>query len=71
MTSDLTPQSERRAGGEGVISEAALVQRRLWGTEPQVWAELAEPNNRPLFEAVLGAACVSAGTRVLTPAPGP
>jgi SAM-dependent methyltransferase len=48
-----------------VISEAATVQRRLWGTDPQAWAELAEAHNRPLFEAVLNAADVRAGTRVL------
>jgi len=36
-----------------MISAAAEVQRRLWGTGPRVWAELAESHNRPLFEAVL------------------
>jgi SAM-dependent methyltransferase len=44
---------------------AAAVQRRLWGTDPQAWAELAEAHNRPLFEAVLDAAGVGPGTRVL------
>ncbi|HEY1590262.1 MAG TPA: methyltransferase domain-containing protein [Solirubrobacteraceae bacterium] len=48
-----------------MISEAARVQRRLWGTDPRAWAELAEAHNRPLFQAVLDAAGVSAGTRVL------
>jgi SAM-dependent methyltransferase len=48
-----------------VITEAAAVQRRLWGTDPRAWAELAEAHNRPLFEAVLDAAAVTAGTRVL------
>jgi SAM-dependent methyltransferase len=48
-----------------VISEAARVQRRLWGTDPRAWAELAEAHNRPLFDAVLDAAGVGAGTRVL------
>ena len=38
------------------LSPAAEVQRRLWGTDPQAWAELAEAHNRPLFEAVLDAA---------------
>jgi SAM-dependent methyltransferase len=47
------------------ISPAALVQRRLWGTDPQAWAELAEAHNRPLFEAVLDAAGVGAGTSLL------
>jgi SAM-dependent methyltransferase len=44
---------------------AAAVQRRLWGTDPRAWADLAEAHNRPLFEAVLDAANVGAGTRVL------
>jgi SAM-dependent methyltransferase len=48
-----------------VITEAAAVQRRLWGTDPRAWAELAEAHNRPLFEAVLDAARVGAGTRLL------
>src|SRR4051812_32197074 len=43
----------------------AAVQRRLWGTDPRAWADLAEAHNRPLFEAVLDAAGVTAGTRVL------
>jgi SAM-dependent methyltransferase len=43
----------------------AEVQRRLWGTDPRAWAELAEAHNRPLFEAVLDAAGVTAATRVL------
>jgi len=34
-----------------MISAAAEVQRRLWGTDPQAWADLAESHNRPLFEA--------------------
>jgi len=37
-----------------MISAAAATQRRLWGTDPQAWADLAEAHNRPLFEAVLG-----------------
>jgi SAM-dependent methyltransferase len=48
-----------------VISAAAEVQRRLWGTDPRAWADLAEAHNRPLFEAVLDAAGVGQGTRVL------
>ena len=43
----------------------AAVQRRLWGTDPRAWADLAEAHNRPLFEAVLDAAGVGRGTRVL------
>jgi len=47
------------------VSAAAEVQRRLWGTDPRAWADLAEPHNQPLFEAVLDAAEVSQGTRLL------
>ena len=47
------------------ISAAAQVQRRLWGTDPRAWAELAEAHNRPLFEAVLDAAKVGPSTRLL------
>jgi SAM-dependent methyltransferase len=43
----------------------ALLQRRLWGSDPVGWALFAEPHNVPLFEAVLDAAHVRAGTRVL------
>jgi SAM-dependent methyltransferase len=48
-----------------VLSAAAQVQRRLWGTDPQAWAELAEAHNQPLFSAVLDAARVGPGTSVL------
>jgi SAM-dependent methyltransferase len=47
------------------ISAAAAVQRRHWGTDPEAWATLSEPHNRPLFEAVLDAAAVGSGTRLL------
>jgi SAM-dependent methyltransferase len=47
------------------MNAAAEVQRRLWGTDARGWADLAEPHNRPLFEAVLDAAGVGEGTRVL------
>ena len=47
------------------LSAAAQVQRRLWGTDPRAWADLAEAHNQPLFEAVLDAAEVSPGTRLL------
>lgn len=47
------------------ISPAAEVQRRLWGTDPQAWADLAESHNQPLFEAVLDAAHAGRGTRLL------
>jgi SAM-dependent methyltransferase len=48
-----------------MISAAAEVQRRLWGTDPRAWAELAESHNRPLFDAVLDAAAVDPGMAVL------
>ena len=54
-----------RAGDRPRITAAARVQRRLWGTDPQAWADLAEAHNRPLFEAVLDAARVGDGTRLL------
>ena len=47
------------------VTAGAAVQRRLWGTDPRAWADLAEAHNRPLFEAVLDAAGVGRGTRVL------
>jgi SAM-dependent methyltransferase len=59
------PASDAGAGRAPAISAAAEVQRRLWGTDPQAWAELAESHNRPLFEAVLDAAGVGPGTSVL------
>jgi SAM-dependent methyltransferase len=48
-----------------MISEAARVQQRLWGTDPDAWATHAEAHNRPLFEAVLDAAAAGPGSRVL------
>ncbi len=51
--------------GQPRISAAAQVQRRLWGTDPQAWADLAEAHNQPLFEAVLDAAAACPGTRLL------
>src|SRR5580692_8751943 len=51
--------------GGSAISAAAEVQRRLWGTDPRAWADLAEAHNRPLFEAVLDAAGAGQGTRLL------
>jgi len=47
------------------LSAAAQVQRRLWGTDPRAWADLAEAHNQPLFEAVLEAAKVTSGTELL------
>jgi SAM-dependent methyltransferase len=64
-TAGMTPETGVVAPGTAAISAAAAVQRRLWGTDPGAWAELAEAHNRPLFEAVLDAAGVGRGTRVL------
>jgi FAD/FMN-containing dehydrogenase/SAM-dependent methyltransferase len=47
------------------VTAAAQVQRHLWGTNPRAWAELAEAHNQLLFEAVLHAAGVGPGTRLL------
>jgi SAM-dependent methyltransferase len=53
------------SNGPAAPSAAAQVQRRLWGTDPRAWADLAEAHNQSLFEAVLDAAGVKEGTRVL------
>ncbi len=47
------------------VSDAALLQRRLWDADPEGWSLYSEPHNRPLFEAVLDAALVGSGTRLL------
>jgi SAM-dependent methyltransferase len=47
------------------LSEAALLQRRLWDADPEGWALYSEPHNVPLFRAVLDAAHVASGTRLL------
>src|SRR3984885_11680352 len=49
----------------GPLTEAARVQQQLWGSDPTGWARFAEPHTRPLFEAVLAATGVTAGTRLL------
>jgi SAM-dependent methyltransferase len=47
------------------LSEHAREQGRLWGTDPAGWARYGEPHNEPLFLAVLDAAAVGDGTRLL------
>jgi SAM-dependent methyltransferase len=47
------------------LSAAALLQQRLWSADPEGWALYSEPHNLPLFEAVLDAARVGAGSRLL------
>ncbi len=41
----------------------AKVQGELWGNAPQGWAEIQEPNHRPLWEAMMDATGVKSGTR--------
>lgn len=40
-------------------------QGELWSAAPQGWADVQEPQHRPLWEAMLDAADVGPGTRVL------
>jgi SAM-dependent methyltransferase len=47
------------------LSDSALLQQRLWSADPEAWALFSEPHNRPLFDAVLRAAGVTDGTRLL------
>jgi SAM-dependent methyltransferase len=44
---------------------SAKVQGDLWGQAPLDWANLQEPKHIPLFEAMLDAARVGEGTRLL------
>ncbi|WP_314504630.1 methyltransferase domain-containing protein [uncultured Microbacterium sp.] len=48
-----------------VFSEAARVQQRLWSSDSEGWALFSEPHTRPLFEAVLAAAGLAPGDRLL------
>ena len=45
--------------------KSATRQGRLWGAAAQDWAELQEPMALPLWEAMLDAAAVGPGTRLL------
>ncbi|CAN5344088.1 class I SAM-dependent methyltransferase [soil metagenome] len=47
------------------LSASARTQQRLWGVDPEGWALFSEPHNRPLFDAVLDAAAVGTGSRLL------
>ena len=49
----------------GPLTPAAQLQQRLWDADSEGWAELAEPHNEPLFAALLDAAAVRPGTRLL------
>jgi SAM-dependent methyltransferase len=46
-------------------TDAALAQARLWGGRPRDWAELAEPENVPLFTAVLDRLGIDGATALL------
>ncbi len=45
--------------------EILAAQRLLWGTAPRDWAELAEPENLPLYERMLDVGGVDQGTTLL------
>ncbi len=51
-------------------AEILAGQRALWGTAPRDWAELAERENTPLYERMLGVADVGAGIMLLDVACG-
>jgi SAM-dependent methyltransferase len=57
--------SSTRFSDDAELSEHARAQQALWGTDPDGWAEVAEPLNRPLFGAMLDATGVGAGTHLL------
>lgn len=44
---------------------SAQQQSELWGQEARNWVKLTEPNHAPLFRAMLDAANVNTGTRLL------
>ena len=46
-------------------AEVLAEQRSLWGTAPRDWAQLAEPENLPLYERMLAAGDVGEGTALL------
>jgi SAM-dependent methyltransferase len=53
------------APGTRVISAAAAVQRRLCGTDPQAWADLAEAHNQAVLDAAgVGRGAVPSGLDV-------
>ena len=49
----------------GPLSPAVQVQQGLWGSDPDGWAQFAEPHNEPLFTAILDATGTGPGTRLL------
>jgi SAM-dependent methyltransferase len=51
-------------------TDALAEQRALWSTAPRDWAEIAEPQNEPLFTRLLDATGTGSGTRLLDVACG-
>ncbi len=49
------------------MSDRAVLdeQRELWGSNPRDWADIAEPQNHPLFDELLDLTNVGPGTRLL------
>jgi SAM-dependent methyltransferase len=45
--------------------EQIAEQRELWSSSPRDWADIAEPQNRGLFEKLLDVTMVGSGTRLL------
>jgi SAM-dependent methyltransferase len=52
------------------MSDVLAEQRALWSAAPRDWAEIAEPENEPLFAALFDASGVGAGVRLLDVACG-
>jgi SAM-dependent methyltransferase len=70
MQNGLTAIGERNPASrseakEGASMDQVAVQGQLWGSAAHDWAELQEPTAQPLWEAMLDAAAVGAGMRVL------
>jgi SAM-dependent methyltransferase len=52
------------------MSDVLAEQRSLWSAAPRDWADIAEPENEPLFVALLDSCGVRAGARLLDVACG-
>src|SRR5271167_2251021 len=53
------------APGGGRRAMTVAIQRSLWGTAPEDWAELAEPHSVPAYDAALDDLGAESGTRLL------
>ncbi|HEY7034589.1 MAG TPA: class I SAM-dependent methyltransferase [Thermomicrobiales bacterium] len=58
-------KAEKMVATATPISGSATVQGVLWSGDAQTWADLQEPTRRPLWTAMLDAAGVGPGTRLL------